>query len=166
MQLESLYQQHAPDILHYLRRLARDPAEAEDLLQETFLEAARHWEGVAAACSPRAWLFGIARNLSRGTRRRWRIWRTQPLPERLGAAASPAEDPRLESMRAAIGELSAPYREALELRLRHDLSYAEIAEVLSIPVGTVRSRLHEAVTQLRERLQPAAAVTGRSEEAI
>jgi RNA polymerase sigma-70 factor (ECF subfamily) len=53
-------------------------------------------------------------------------------------------------MRAAITELPGPQRETLMLKLQHELSYEEIAEVLAIPVGTVRSRLHHAVLQLRQ----------------
>jgi RNA polymerase sigma-70 factor (ECF subfamily) len=56
-------------------------------------------------------------------------------------------------MREAICCLPEIHREVLELRLRDDLSYEEIAQVLNIPVGTVRSRLHHAVRGLRERLK-------------
>ena len=55
-------------------------------------------------------------------------------------------------MRRAVADLPAEHRETLELRLHHDLSYEDIAQVLGIPVGTVRSRLHNAVRRLRVRL--------------
>jgi RNA polymerase sigma-70 factor (ECF subfamily) len=71
--------------------------------------------------------------------------------------AGPAEDPRLENMRAAIAGLPEALRETLALRLRAELSYEEIAETLQIPVGTVRSRLHDAVRRLR------AAVSGKAD---
>ena len=67
-------------------------------------------------------------------------------------AAGPRADPRLDEMRQAIAELPGQQRQALELRLREELSYEEIAAVLDIPLGTVRSRLHHAVRRLRQLL--------------
>ena len=152
--LAALYRAHGPDLLRYLRRsvggAGATPA-PEDLLQETFVQAMRRADALSAVRSPRAWLFGIARNVALTAVRRSRPM--QPLD--LGAASAgrgePAdEDPRLESMRSAIARLPGTLREALELRLREELSYEEIAEVLGVPVGTVRSRLHHAVRRLRE----------------
>jgi RNA polymerase sigma-70 factor (ECF subfamily) len=97
----------------------------------------------------RAWLYAIARHVAATAYRRRRSM------ERLPAAlAEPqeAEDPRLERMHQAIAELPMPMRETLELRLRSELSYEEIASVLEIPVGTVRSRLHGALQRLRAAL--------------
>jgi len=70
------------------------------------------------------------------------------------AVPDAGEDARLEPLRAAIAGLPAPQRETLLLKLQHELSYEEIAEVLAIPVGTVRSRLHHAVLRLREIINP------------
>jgi RNA polymerase sigma-70 factor, ECF subfamily len=68
-------------------------------------------------------------------------------------AAQAAEvDERLGEMRQAMAKLPQEMRETLELRLADDLSYEEIAAVLEIPVGTVRSRLHNAVKKLREEM--------------
>jgi RNA polymerase sigma-70 factor (ECF subfamily) len=96
--------------------------------------------------SRRAYLFGIARHVGLDAlRRRKRLDELVEPP----AAPSAREDARLETMRAAITELPASQRETLMLKLQHELSYEEIAEVLAIPVGTVRSRLHHAVLHLR-----------------
>jgi RNA polymerase sigma-70 factor (ECF subfamily) len=62
-------------------------------------------------------------------------------------------DPRLEVMREGIARLNAASRQVLELRLQRELSYEEMAATLGVPVGTVRSRLHHAVRQLREHLK-------------
>ncbi len=150
-QLQTLYQAHGPDLLAYLRRLVGRSDLAEDLLHETFVQALRRTDRLAAAVSPRAWLFTIARNVSCSAQRR----RRPAAGLRLDAAAAPVveEDPRLGPMRRAIGELPDKLREAIELRLRHDLSYEEIAGVLRVPVGTIRSRLHNAVQQLRSALK-------------
>ena len=62
-------------------------------------------------------------------------------------------DERLAATHEIITSLPALQREILDLRLQHDLSYAEIAEALGIPVGTVRSRLHNALEMVRKQLQ-------------
>jgi RNA polymerase sigma-70 factor (ECF subfamily) len=146
--IERLYRDHAPALLGYLRRRAVDTT-AEDLLQETFVQVLRAPEHVHQAASPRAWLFAIARNVSATAARRHRP--TSPLPLHLPSSEA-GEDGRLDAVRCAIDSLPQAQREALELRLRDDLSYEEIAIVLDIPVGTVRSRLHNAIQQLRDRL--------------
>jgi RNA polymerase sigma-70 factor (ECF subfamily) len=115
------------------------------VLQETFLQAMRRPGDLEQAVSPRAWLFGIARHLGQTAARRHR---PNVSLHSLEAPAAPEKD-GLADMRHAIVQLSQALREPLELRLREQLSYEEIARVLDIPVGTVRSRLHNAVRQLR-----------------
>jgi RNA polymerase sigma-70 factor (ECF subfamily) len=148
--LEELYRAHGPALLAYLRGQAGPSAAAEDLLHETFLQAIRRIGRMEDVVSPRAWLFAIARNVSISAWRRRR--KTMALPDEVAAAAPACEDSRREKMRLAIAELPGKLRETLELKLRDDLSYEEIAAVLGIPVGTVRSRLHNAVRQLRKML--------------
>jgi RNA polymerase sigma-70 factor (ECF subfamily) len=152
--LENLYRDVGPSLLAYLQRSSGDLHSAEDLLQETFVQASRRLEWLSRAVSTRAWLFAIARHVAVTALRRRRI--TRPLRPEMTAAA-PGEDPRLEEVRAAIASLPDVLRETLELRLRAELSYEEIAEMLQIPVGTVRSRLHHAVRRLR------AAVSGKAD---
>ena len=145
---DNLYRQVGPDLLAFFARRHGQPHLAEDLLQNTFVQAMRREDRVREAVSPRAYLFGIARHLSQEEFRRPEL-ETEAMEE-MAAEPSPAVDPRLEAMNQAIQELPEAHREALELRLRHELSYEEIAVVLKIPVGTVRSRLHLAVRRLRE----------------
>ncbi len=148
--LAELYQDVGPGLLTYLRRRLGDLHAAEDVLQETFCQAARRFERLAEAASPRAWLFTIARNLAATVRRRQRsvVALTVEPP-----AVEQTADARLEAMHAAIAELPESMRETLELRLRDELSYEEIAAVLDVPIGTVRSRLHHAVQRLRETVR-------------
>jgi len=149
-QVEGLYRRHGRAIEGYLRRLVGPCDGAEDLLQETFVQAIRSGEALLRATSPKAWLFGVARNVGMNARRRRKAF--APLPEDVASQAGTEDDPRLDRMRHAIAALGQAQREAIELRLQDELSYEEIAAVTSVPVGTVRSRLHHAVRRLRQTL--------------
>ncbi|HEV8608130.1 MAG TPA: RNA polymerase sigma factor [Tepidisphaeraceae bacterium] len=147
--VEGWYRDHGGVLLRYLgRRFGRDGA--DDLLQETFVRALRRPQLRGEAVSARAWLFGIARHVGLSAFRRKRVM--QELPEGVEARGEEI-DPRIVAMREAIGRLPEGLRETLELRLADDLSYEEIAAVLGIPLGTVRSRLHHAVKKLREEMK-------------
>ncbi|HVP11497.1 MAG TPA: sigma-70 family RNA polymerase sigma factor [Phycisphaerae bacterium] len=153
MNLERLYQEAGPSVWSYLRRRIADSHAAEELLQETFLAAAADPAKLAAAVSERAWLIGIARNLVREHTRHERR-RLRPLDVGEAPTVEPQhEDRRLEAMREAIARLPDGQREVLDLRLGQELSYGEIAEALQIPIGTVRSRMHNAVNALRRWAQ-------------
>ncbi len=161
-ELERLYREVGPCVLSYLRRRTADPSVAEELLQETFVAVAQDPASLERAVSQRSWLIGIARNLLRRHFRMkgGRIGSTPSGGEKAGSRPGPfpleqvtqtesPEDPRAEAMRRAIDRLGEAQREVLGLRLGQDLSYAEIAEALAIPIGTVRSRIHSAVGALR-----------------
>jgi RNA polymerase sigma-70 factor (ECF subfamily) len=150
-QFETLYRETGPALLSYFRRRPALDSAAEDLLQDTFVRAFKQRERLNSSVSPRAYLFGIARYVSIDALRR-----RPPVDELHDEQATTDEptDPRLETMRNAIATLPEAQREALELKLQHDFSYEEIAGVLQIPIGTVRSRLHHAVQELREKINP------------
>jgi RNA polymerase sigma-70 factor (ECF subfamily) len=151
VEIEAMYRCHGPALLRYLQRNFGLCASAEDLLQETFLHAIRSGRECERAQSPRAFLFGIARHVGLTAARRAKLERTIIAQRKVETAAKP--DAALDEMRAAIEHLPPQIREALDLRLRDQLSYEEIAAVLAIPVGTVRSRLHTALLRLREELK-------------
>ncbi len=149
--VEQLYREVGPALLAYFRARSSLAGVAEDLLQDTFIQAFRRPERLSASISPRAYLFGIARHLGLNALRR-----TKPseelspdLPAEPGAPPSQSAE-----LHAAIDTLPELHREALLLKLQQDLSYEEIAQALGIPVGTVRSRLHNAIIQLRSTLNP------------
>lgn len=148
--IDDLYKRHGADLLRYLRAVLCDREAAEDALQETFAQAARQPGRLAQLDSPRAWLFAVARNLAVSALRRRRP--VVPLPLDVAAPGAVEPDERLDRMRQAIPALPTIQREALELRLRDELTYEEIAGVLGVPIGTVRSRLHGAVRNLRDAL--------------
>jgi RNA polymerase sigma-70 factor (ECF subfamily) len=152
VEIESLYRCHGPALLRYLQRNFGLCASAEDLLQETFVRALSRPRDCQTAESPRAFLFGIARHVGLTAARRDKLERAMPARQRPPAAA--AVDTDLEDMRTAIEHLPPQIRETLDLRLRDELSYEEIAAVLAIPVGTVRSRLHDALRKLQSELNP------------
>ncbi len=150
-QLERLYREMGPALLGYFRRQPALAGTAEDLLQDTFVRALKRIDRLQASVSQRAYLFGIARHVCIDALRRLRA--VEELPAETPAMTL-TTDERLEPMRQAISELPEMQREALLLKLQQELSYVEIAEVLAIPVGTVRSRLHHAVLHLRQTLNP------------
>jgi RNA polymerase sigma-70 factor (ECF subfamily) len=151
-QLEDLYRDTAPALLAYFRRQPALAGVADDLLQETFVRVLRGLGRLQLSVTPRAYVFGIARHVGLDALRARRP--TEELPADAPAPGQVAEDPRLDLLRVTIAALPDLQREALHLKLHQELSYAEIAEVLGTPVGTVRSRLHHALAQLRATLNP------------
>lgn len=147
--MERLYEDSRQALTGYFMRRHRSPDGVEDLLHETFLRLLRHAERLSMARSPRAYLFGIARRVSADAFRHAAPPATGT--ESLEHLAEPAPDPRLAAVREILAGLPLLQREILDLRFQHDLSYVEIADVLGVPVGTVRSRLHNAIHMLREQ---------------
>ena len=146
--------------------------DAEDVVQESLLRAFRALDRFDGA-HPRAWLLTIVRHthLNMHRRRRpdtigdWEIVR-EARPA-FGAAQNPsAEDAVMEDivdaeLADAVAALDPRFRSALILVDVHDLSYAEAAAVLDVPIGTVMSRLSRARDRVRRRLGPAALTPGR-----
>jgi RNA polymerase sigma-70 factor (ECF subfamily) len=150
--LEALFRECGKDLNLYFRRRHGGVEAVSDLVQECFLQLARRLRAGHGVAAPRAYLFGIARHLSLAHLRQ-RVAATDPTPTQDVAATVAEPDPRLLAAREVIASLPALQREILDLRFTHDLSYAETAAALGIPVGTVRSRLHHAMALLRQRLE-------------
>lgn len=154
-----------PDVTRFARSITRDETATEDLVQETYLRAWRHWDSFKQGSEARAWLFTIARNAWRKSAPR--AARLVPVEDAALQALADAEWPiaapsevTLALSRAdlgpaihrAIAMLPEAFREVVELVELQELSYAEAAEVLEIPIGTVRSRLFRARRLLQESL--------------
>jgi RNA polymerase sigma-70 factor, ECF subfamily len=151
---ESLY--------NFARWLAHDQTDAQDLVQETYLKALRSFASFQPGTNFRAWMFQILRNTFLSSRSK--------LDRRMTVAMDSEEDgPELaienetpetalmnrsdsEQVQKAIDDLSVHYRETLLLCEVEEMSYQEIAGILSIPIGTVMSRLARARKAIRESL--------------
>ncbi len=142
------------------RRLLRNAADAEDLVQETYLRAFRAFHLFKPGTNIRAWLFTILyRVRADHFRKLARSPRTVELVDE-GPAVAPSQE-RLaggqEPVLRALDRLSEPFRSAVVLRDMQDLTYDEIAGVLQIPMGTVMSRIHRGRSLLRGMLEGARA---------
>jgi RNA polymerase sigma-70 factor (ECF subfamily) len=149
-------------------RMTRNPADAEDLVQETFLRAYRGFAGFQEGTNLKAWLYRILTNtFINSYRKKQREPKTVPddnvedwyLYDRLAAQSSEAsaETTVLETMpdedvKAALDALPEAFRMAVLLADVEGFSYKEIASILDIPIGTVMSRLHRGRRALEKAL--------------
>ncbi|MFF0293863.1 RNA polymerase sigma factor [Kitasatospora sp. NPDC004614] len=159
-----LFDRYARTVYNHAFRLTADWSVAEDVMSATFMEAWRLRDRVAEeGGSLRPWLLGIATNLARNhcrSNRRYRaaaaaLAATGPsvveMPDHAEEVVGQVDDRRrIAATVTAIGALRRAEREVLILCLWEGLEYAEAAEALGVPVGTVRSRLSRARTKLRK----------------
>ena len=149
--LERLFTESVEDLTRYFSRRHSERESVRDLVQETFLQMARGLSDGRELNCARGYLFGIARRLSMAA---WSERKALiPFDGEHGEIAAPMDDDRISAARETMAALEPIQREILELRFSQGLSYAEIATSLGIPVGTVRSRLHHAVAEVRNRLE-------------
>ncbi|HEV8193672.1 MAG TPA: sigma-70 family RNA polymerase sigma factor [Ktedonobacterales bacterium] len=161
--LAALYERYQHPLFVYLLQHAGDRGMAEELLQDTFVAV---WRGAAmfdahfrgADTSVKAWIIGIARRQARDRLRRF-VPATVDVVE-AEQLADPAPDPEARALANvaqrevvdAFQRLPVTYREIALLALVQDLSYAEMAQILDVPLGTVKSRLSMAKRMLRTLL--------------
>lgn len=159
-----LVHRHERLVLALVRRYARNPEEAADLVQQSFLRAfaaagrvfPRMRLGEAGAF--RAWLLRLAVNVGKNHARDGRRWRLEPVESVELVAESVGMTDRLEAeqqrrmVRAALNGLSRRQREVFALRVDGELPFAEVARVLDITENNAKVHFHHAVRRLRERL--------------
>jgi RNA polymerase sigma-70 factor (ECF subfamily) len=155
------------DVYRFALSLTRDPADAQDIVQETYLRAYRSWHTFEPDSDCRRWLFTICRNAFLRSRQRARheVDVNDGDTESLAAArehramiddgtdrllATLDLGPALDR---ALDNLDEPFRAAVQLVDIEDQSYEAAAEILGVPIGTVRSRLFRARRQLQEQLR-------------
>src|SRR5881398_717301 len=157
-----------PGLYSAALRLTRNPADAEDVVQETFLRAYRGFSGFEEGTNLKAWMYRILTNTFINAYRKKKRQPAEVLEDELpdwylydqlggeGAVAS-AEATVLEAIpdedvRAALDSLPEAFRMAVWLADVEGFSYKEIAEILDVPIGTVMSRLHRGRKALEKRL--------------
>ncbi len=152
--LRALYERHAAVMLRLIRRLTSDRSVAEEILQETWLAVWRSAAGFRGESSVRGWLLGVARRQAHNHLRKSRpqladLAEAQDVPDPAPSVEDQVvrEAERAELL-AAVRTLPGHLREVLALVLVEELAYPEVATVLAIPVGTVKSRMSHARKRL------------------
>ncbi|MEZ6196510.1 MAG: sigma-70 family RNA polymerase sigma factor [Planctomycetota bacterium] len=169
---EMLMSRYQDRVYRTIGRFVRDPDQAMDLTQETFLRAWRGLGSFQGGSEFYTWLYRIARNVVTSDHRRAAarpriVASIEARPEEGRSAAEPADlgggpeaallsRERQQRLVDALDMLVPDFREIILLRDVESRSYEEIAELLEIPVGTVRSRLHRARLELKARMGPLA----------
>ena len=155
-----------PNVARYARLLTRDPADADDLTQETFLRAYQNWSSFRPGTDCRAWLFTICRNVYLRERQRSQRFVSTENPERELNAMRQLYDTAVDgglnhifsrvdlgpALERGIRDLQPEYRDALLLVDIEDRSYADAASIIGVPIGTIRSRLFRARRLLQHAL--------------
>ncbi len=157
--LAELYARYQRPLFHYLLQLTPDYGLAEEMLQDTLVAVWKSARSFEARSSVQTWLIGIARRQAHNTLRRHKL----PFVDESEMADVPASDPEPEEFMlasverdelvAAFHQLAPVYREILALIFVQELSYQEAAQVLGVPIGTVKSRLSNAKKALRTLLE-------------
>jgi RNA polymerase sigma-70 factor (ECF subfamily) len=168
---ETLVIRHRKPVYNFILRFVRDSAQAEDVLQETFLRLVKSAEGYERQAKFTTWLYTIARNLCVDASRRGKHRRTTSLDAPAGgdedgaplvdlvADGSAGVDRKAighelqARLRQAIGSLPEEQREIFLLREVADLQFNEIAAIVGCPENTVKSRMRYALEKLREALE-------------
>jgi RNA polymerase sigma-70 factor, ECF subfamily len=153
---EELYTRYSGPLYGFFRRRLDRPQRAEELAQETFLAVIRGASRYEPRALVRTYLYGIALKLLFAERRR-QLREGPPTDSAVELSASGSQETSLW-VRQAVARLAASEREILMLREYEQLSYAEIAQLLRLPVNTVRSRLFRARMALKEQLDPKASL--------
>lgn len=157
--LAELYRRLESSIYGFAMSRLGDRDQAAEVLHEVMLEVWRKAGTFRGRSRPLTWILGIARYKILDAHRRSQRWRPEPPPdEDLPDTSAPApfellhRDDRRNAVRSALAGLSDDHREVIHLAFYQDLSYPEIARLLDIPEGTVKTRVFHAKKAMRSRL--------------
>ena len=181
-QFHALILPHLDGAYNLARYLTRDPVLSDDVVQDAMVRAFRAFPQFRGG-SARAWLLAIVRNCCRTAQasaagRVALVIHESSLGEeaaaQLGDHPDPSPSPEdellrqadVDAVRAAIEAIPEPFREVIVLRELEELSYAEIAEVTGVPIGTVMSRLARGRAMLAKALLPAAAAEDEQSRSV
>ncbi len=150
---EQLYRRYVKDVYHYALALLRNPADAEDVTQTTFLNAYRAFQRGEEIRKPQNWLIKIAHNAARTRYARMsRRVKEVPLEDHVDQLALPEEEkPNVAGVLRALGRLPFNQRAALVMRELEGRSYSEIADTLGVSVAAVETLIFRARRSLRIR---------------
>jgi len=157
--MRTLYVRHHVGIYRFVLRLSKNPSLAEDLVSEVFLDVWRQARSFRGNSQVSTWLLAITRNKALSALRR-RV--DEALDDDMAAMiGDPADDPetvldrkdRGAIVRECLAHLSSDHREVLDLVYYHGKSVDEIADIIGIPVGTVKTRMFYARDRLRKQLE-------------
>ena len=149
-----IFNRYSGRILAFITRVVGDSHRAEELMQEVFVRVVTHsrtFDGREAKFS--TWLFQIARNLSMNAIRDRNRRREDGIENEAAAGSQPSTIESRLAVDQFLQKLPEDQRVVFVLKHDQDLKYEEIANVLDIPVGTVKSRMHVAVKSLRKILE-------------
>ncbi|HEY6905783.1 MAG TPA: sigma-70 family RNA polymerase sigma factor [Candidatus Acidoferrales bacterium] len=154
---------HSAALLRVARRIASDRATADDLVQEALLRAWRSFDQFQPGTNARAWLFRILFNVFYAHGRKIRLEPPIASLESPSSESGPVQRSGLSPLDAvevnrALVELSSDHRAVILLAIVEGFTCREIGEILSVPLGTVMSRLSRARQVLRDKLTPAKSV--------
>ena len=146
-------------LMNVIGRMLSSKEEAEDVVQETFVRVYRHRQSFNFEHCFSTWIYTIALNLARNELRRRKKFKFFDISEMQGNEAEIAVEMKLpnrlpEILDAAVKELPEKYRTAFLFRDIQEMPYEEVAKVLGVPLGTVKSRVNRARMMLRDKLQP------------
>jgi len=148
---ETLYYRHRDWVLNLALRWTGNREAALDVLQEVFFSLAKRCPGFRLTARLQTFLYPVIRNLSvTALRKNERYQLDDTHLQQLEAPPANSAVAEQQNLQAVLDTLSPAHRDVLLLRFVDDLSLEEIADVLGIPLGTVKSRLHNALTTLRK----------------
>ncbi|PWT91315.1 MAG: RNA polymerase subunit sigma [Proteobacteria bacterium] len=154
--MRAFFTRHKLRVYRFVLRILQDEALAEDIMSDVFLDVWRQADRFRGGCAPSTWLLAIARNKAVAERRRKR---DAALDDDIASTiVDPDGDPgimlekkdRKRIIRRGLATLSPEHRQAIDLVYYHEKSITEVAHILNVPEGTVKSRMFEA----RRRLAP------------
>jgi RNA polymerase sigma-70 factor (ECF subfamily) len=150
---EEFFRERYGEVVRSMRLMVGDHARAEELTQEAFARACRHWRRVRTLDRPVAWVYVTATNEARREWRREQRATSTPTPPPTVDDASGTIATTVD-VQAALAQLTDRQRAAVVLRYVADLPLAEIAEIMGCAAGTVKATLHQALAHMRVELEP------------
>ena len=155
--LEEWFRTHQEELLGTVYYLIGNLPDAQDAVQEAFVRSWNHRHQLAEIRDLKAWIYRITFNVARDIRKAAWNQRRKSLPDDFSSQATKgnppdeiaAENEQIQILRKRIAALEEPEKEVFLLRQNGDLTYQQIAELLAIPEGTVKTRMRKAIEKIR-----------------